>query len=130
MRQIAISNGFYVFLGVLSGSYQLTVNKTGYLSWTCSEPATIKPDEFVGCNGELMLGVAPRIIGMPFRCLQLTSAPSLVDSSITADVYDPGSGREGRDCRLRERPCMRRAVPIALLAPLSPYATSGVYDVH
>lgn len=78
------SNGFYVFLGLLPGTYHVVAAKQGYYNndECLSRGLRIRPDEVMdwdlGLDSELLLGAGCRS----------PATASIFDPDATADVYD------------------------------------------
>jgi len=83
-------DGFYVFLGILSGSYGLLATKPGFMPFYCVNGASVTVDEVTDLGREVALLAAPHgLLHITASvCRQPNSPPSLVDPDNTADVYD------------------------------------------
>ena len=79
-------DGFYVFLGVLSGSYIIVASKPGFMPFFCVNGASVRADEVTDLDREVVLLAAPH--GLLHVSVSVCRHPTLVDSDNTADVYD------------------------------------------
>ena len=85
-------NGFFVFLGLLPGTYTISLEKDGYRSFRCTRTvAELQVDSDQVRDVALELAKAPLAIGH-ILCFRIGEPeklePSLVDPNATADVYD------------------------------------------
>lgn len=87
-QAMAHKDGFFAFLGLLPGAYRMTVYGSGYVLPSCWRDVTVRADEVVDLDRSLELSPAPKVLGHISVCTGSASRPTLVDPTITADVYD------------------------------------------
>ena len=87
-QTVSDGDGFYAFLGLLSGPYTVSTWGAGHMPAVCGQPVTIFPDQIVDLNRTLTMYKTPKAWSHPFFCARLKPPSFLLEPGSTADVYD------------------------------------------